>query len=144
MSELPASSAPPRVRRWIITAAAVAVIAAGAGAYVLRPKDPLAADPAGAKTCHNLAEWLQGKVEDPDTGRPVTAVLMRVSLAGQAAKSTTPAIKAAAGQDLMDSAAGRLLQGYGGPASLQFADLAKLHTACTDAGEKMPSYREPS
>ena len=102
----------------------------------------LAEDPAGAQACHQLAGWINGDLKDPDTGKPLKKGIAATVLAQDAIKSTTPAVKAAAGTDLMDDPVIAQVKAYGGPASLRFADLPALHAACVAAGEKMPAYVE--
>jgi hypothetical protein len=136
----------PRSRKWLIIAAAVAlllVLGAVAAYLGTRRSDPLASDPAGAQACHQLADWINGDLKDSDTGKPLTKIVAADALAQYAIISATPAIKAAAGKDLMNDPDISLLKAYGGPETLYLANLPALHAACVGAGERMPAYAEP-
>lgn len=131
---------------WILVAVGAALlIAVGVGAYFLRgDSDPLAkTDPIGAQSCKALRDWINGDVKDPKTGQPYDQILMAVSLGSHAKNAKTPAIRAAAGQNVMDGDAGELLQSYGGPADFRAANLPQMHDACVGAGVKMPAYATP-
>lgn len=133
-------------RLWIILPVGAALLAATVViSFVLLRGGGIDGDPAGTTACRNLAAWIRGDVSDPKTGKPEAKAIMSGALADEAKDSTTPAIKAAAGEDLMaDPSFGGLLQGYGGPDSLRFANLRALHGACVAAGMKMPAYAEPA
>lgn len=134
--------------RWIAAGVLFVVLAVAAGVYLaLRPTpkpDPLEHDFAGMTACHQLADWIRGDLKDPDTGKPLDKVVASLALSDYAVESSTPAIKAAAGEDFMDTPEGGYLKAYGGPSSFRAADLYSLHSACQAAGETMPSYAEPS
>lgn len=143
----PTVTATAKRRRWPwIAAAAIVVLAALAiGGYQLHDRSrPLADDPAGATACKMLAQWIQGDVKDPDTGKPYAKLVLATGVSNSAAASTTLGISAAVGGDFMDTDAGALLKSYGGPASFRVTDLPKLHDACAAAGVKMPAYAEPA
>lgn len=96
-------------------------------------------DPQGAKACEGLARWLEGTLKGSD-GKPVNKLVMAASAAEFAKDSTTPAIKATAGDDLMSGDAGALVRQAGGPLSLRLADVQRLYGACDAAGVEMPAY----
>ncbi len=140
-------TASPRRRPRLLWAAIAlsAAIAVGTGAYLaFRPTGLAATDPAGAKACNQLSEWITGDLRDPDTKKPASKGLAAVALGDIAKDATTPAIRGAAGEDLMGGDAGTLVKAHGGPAGLRFANLPDLHAACVSAGVKMPPYAEPA
>lgn len=133
-------------RRWPwLVLVAVLVASFGAGAYLIRPRpNPLANDLGGDKACSALADWLKGKVKDPDTGRPEAAPVLALAVSGWVAASSTPGIHAAMGADMMATDTGQSLKAAGGPDSMRFADLKALHQACVTAGVHMPAYTPPA
>lgn len=138
--------ATPTARRrwWIVAGVTLAALIVAAGSYLaLRTPDPLANDPSGAQACHDLTDWIRGDVKDPDTGKAMDKAYVAVALGAEAKRSTTTAIQAAAGQDILDGSTGALLAANGAP-HMQFADLPSLHAACAAAGVKMPPYRVPA
>jgi hypothetical protein len=139
-----APARPRRWRLWVGLGVAVAAVIGGTVAELSthRTPGPLAADPAGASACANLAQWIKGDLDDPATGKPYNGVLVSEVLAGYAKDATTPGIKATA-SELMTGDVGNLLKANGGPSSLQLANLPKLHAACVAAGVHMPAYAEP-
>jgi hypothetical protein len=135
-----------RSRGWLIVSAVAVLLLflVGVAAYLIVDRsDPLANDPAGAQACHRLADWIKGDLKDPATSAPLTKAITANVLAQDAYNSTTPAIRAAAGADLMDDPIIGQLKANGGPQTLRLADLPKLHAACVGVGEKMPAYAEP-
>lgn len=148
MSEQPTTAIPRKRRLWIpwVSGSVAAVLAAGIGAYLAfgRPTGLERDDPAGAKACHQLSDWIHGDLRDPDTGKPLIEGYAAVALADVAKDAKTPAIRAAAGVNVMGGDAGRFLQAKGGPGELRFANLTDLHAACVSAGVKMPAYAEPA
>jgi hypothetical protein len=58
--------------------------------------------------------------------------------------STTPAIRGAAGDNLLDGEAGEILRNYGGPSSLRIANLRKMRDACSEEGVDMPPFAPPT
>lgn len=126
-------------------AAVIAATAVATGAYLaLRPTGLEATDPAGAKACNQLSDWIAGDLTDPDTKKPASKGLAAVALGDIAKDATTPAIRGAAGEDIMGGNTGALVKAHGGPAGLRFANLTDLHAACVAAGVKMPPYAEPA
>lgn len=124
--------------------AAVAVAAVGAYVAIGRPSGLERDDPAGAKACQQLSDWIGGDLQDPDTGKLASKGLASISLGSIASGAKTPAIRAAGGADLMAGPAGQAVKAHGGPVELRFADLKKLHAGCVAAGVKMPEYAEPA
>lgn len=127
----------------------MAVILAGGGVYLLlRPSgvETLRADdPKGADACEALEMWINGKAIDVKTNKTYSKAAFSLIEGPLAADATTPAIKAAAGEDVLQGGALGLLRQYGySGGSIRFADLGKLHAACVDAGVDMPEYREPA
>lgn len=120
------------------------LLGGGYTAYRAFSGDPLAGrDPHGAEACDGLRQWLAGDLLDK-AGKPEKSLIVAGAVADQAYRSTTESIRAAAGNDVMDAPEMQILKDYGGPASLRFADLKKVHRACVDEGEDMPAYSPPN
>lgn len=132
-------------RWWIVVGVALAAVVVAAGSYLaLRTPDPLADDPNGAAACHDLTDWLNGKVTDPATGRPESYAIMSVAVSTPAAAAKNGRIRAVVGDDVMAGDVGDLLKSYGGPASFRVTKLENLYGACDAAGVKMPPYKVPA
>ncbi len=126
----------------------VVLIAAGATLLVTRrsePKDPgltalAKTDGSGAAACDYLAQWLKGKVLNPDTKKPYAFIVISVALSTEAAQSTTPAIKATVSEPVLDSQTLALLQANNTPdqQNYRLTNLTSLYQACDGAGVKMP------
>jgi hypothetical protein len=131
----------------VVAAALLVLCAAGA---LLLPKllrsdlDRLAErDPSGAAACQMLTEWLDGAI-DPDTDKPYDRMVAAVAVSDAAAAAKTAQIRAAVGAWAFDDQALALLRSTGQPVeNMRFADLAKLHAACVQAGVSMPAYAAP-
>jgi hypothetical protein len=142
----PEAPAQPRRARWpwIALAALLVAVLSVVGYTLYAQSRPLADDPAGAKACSTLADWLAGKLKDPDTGKAVEAIYISETVGKYAAASTTSGIRSNAGKDVMAGDTGELLKSYGAPSSMHFADLETIRIACVTAGMDMPAYDPPS
>jgi hypothetical protein len=129
----------------LVALAALLVTVLSVGGYTLYTNSrPLADDPAGAKACSTLADWLDGKLKDRDTGKAEKEIYVSATVGGYAAASITSGIRSSAGDDVMTGDTGNLLKAYGGPGSLRFAKLQATRTACLAAGVDMPAWNLPA